>query len=148
MNGVMVEFPGGHGRQDHHQSLAESERSLCESELAGPGCARPWPGRLFRSSREIFLVSRRSPWMFEKIFLPFLRDVSMSEVLQGSDFEIFNFRPRYLSLSRLEYKDPIVKYSTLEIENSEDRQLHEMLGKKKENEGVDPGPSASADSSP
>ena len=39
MNGVMVEFPGGHGRQDHHQSPAESERSLGESELAGPGLA-------------------------------------------------------------------------------------------------------------
>ena len=25
MNGVMVEFPGGHGRQDHHQSPAERD---------------------------------------------------------------------------------------------------------------------------
>ena len=107
MNGAKVEFPGGHGRQDHHQSLAESERSLCESELAGPGCAQP--GRLFRSSREIFLFSRRSPWMFEKIFC----------------------RSSAMLASLKYYKDPIVKYSTLEIENSEDRQLHEMLGKRR-----------------
>ena len=64
--------------------------------------------------------------MFEKIFLPFLRDVSMSEVLQGSDCEIFNFRDRELR-GQTAPRD---------------------VGKKKENEGVDPGPSASADSSP